>query len=93
MSGRYATSTEKLYVSPEGLRVTYLEPRILAAPPPAAATTTVRAEEVHRLDLVANRALRAPLLAWRLADANAAMDPFDLCAVAGRAIAIPPSAL
>jgi hypothetical protein len=92
-AGRYAGAKPAVYVSPAGVRVAYLPPRMLpqapsaAAPPPA--RTTVRDDERHRLDLVAHRTLRDPLLAWRLSDANVAMDPFALVDRTGTILAVP----
>lgn len=53
----------------------------------------MRADEVDRLDLVANRTLRDPLQAWRIADANTAMDPLALTRRAGATLQIPGSPL
>jgi hypothetical protein len=92
MSGRYDKS-EKLTYDGDGTRVTYLAPRILPTAPPAAATTTIQRDEQHRLDLVANRTLGNPELAWQIADANDAMDPFDLCDHTGQTIDLPGSSL
>jgi nucleoid-associated protein YgaU len=41
-----------------------------------------------RLDLIAARTLGDPLLFWRIADANLALDPFDLVEP-GRALTVP----
>ena len=86
MSGRYDKSQRLTYTG-GGARVAYLAPRILPIAPAALpATAVVQPDEVHRLDLVANRALGNPLLAWQIADANDAMDPFELCARPGRTV-------
>jgi hypothetical protein len=90
MAGRYQASQQLSYTSPDGVTVTYLAPRIL--PPGAAAgaaRTAVGAGEVGRLDLVAYRTLGNALLAWQLADANDAMDPFELVASAEQTMALP----
>lgn len=93
MTSRYESSAPLTYVSAGGASVTYLAPRILPATSPGSATTAVRSEEVHRLDVIANRTLRAPLLAWRIADANLTLDPFDLCATPGQVIVLPPATI
>jgi hypothetical protein len=49
----------------------------------------VAASEVGRLDLVAYRTLGAAPQAWQLADANDAMDPFELVAFSGQTMALP----
>lgn len=91
MAGRYQASQQLTYTSPQGVTVTYLAPRIL--PPGSSvagpAQATVSAGEVGRLDLVAYRTLGAALQAWRLADANDAMDPFELVARPGQAMTLP----
>jgi hypothetical protein len=94
VSSRYDASPKQTYVSPDGVTVTYKAPRVLPlAAGTSDATTTIGVGEVNRLDLVANRTLRNPLLAWKLADANDAMDPFDLCARAGARIDVPGAGL
>jgi nucleoid-associated protein YgaU len=44
-------------------------------------------KQSDRLDLIAARTLGDPLLFWRIADANDAMNPFDL--LTRRALRIP----
>jgi hypothetical protein len=98
-ASRYAGAKPLTYTSPKGVRVRYLPPRVLPQVPPPGAPgapsgyAAVAATERHRLDLVAQRTLRDPLLAWRIGDANAAMDPFALVAVPGTLLAIPPVGL
>jgi hypothetical protein len=95
VSGRYAASAQLTYVTASGAHVAYLDTRIL--PPGAsvasAGVTAVRADELHRLDLVAFRTLGNAELAWRIADANDAMDPFELCARTGTSLRLPASQL
>lgn len=95
MAGRYQASLPLSYTSPDGVTVAYLAPRIL--PPGSAvagaARTTVGAGEVDRLDLLAYRVLGAAEQGWRLADANDATDPFELCASPGRTVALPDTAM
>jgi hypothetical protein len=78
-----------------GRAVKYLSLRIL---PPGdavagATVTRVQANEVDRLDLIANRALGDPNQAWRIADANDAIDTFSLCAHPGLLLKLPASTL
>jgi hypothetical protein len=91
MAGRYQGGQQLTYTSPQGVTVTYLAPRVLPAGSSAAggARTTVGAGEAGRLDLVAYRVLGGALQAWQLADANDAMDPFELAAAAGQTMALP----
>lgn len=68
-----------------GRPVTYLRARIIA-PPAGGYAHTVTADE--RLDLIAYRYYRDPARFWRIADANAEMDPEALLEP-GRTIVIP----
>lgn len=54
---------------------------------PVAVEATVAAYD--RPDLLASRNLGSPLLYWRIADANAVSDPFELTDRAGERVAIP----
>jgi nucleoid-associated protein YgaU len=60
-------------------------------PPPLARETAVEHVVVpgDRLDLLADRYYGDPLLAWRIADANVALDPAELVATPGRVVRIP----
>ncbi len=91
MAGRYQASEQLTYTSPDGVTVTYLAPRILPAGSSLAGQdrAAVGAAEVGRLDLVAYRTLGAAPQAWQLADANDAMDPFELVAFSGQTMALP----
>jgi hypothetical protein len=91
-ASRYRHCDPLWLTQPDGHLVRYLAPRILPDVPGPGATT-VQASEVDRLDLVAFRALRDPLQAWRIADANLAMDPLGLCRRAGDPLRLPGSQL
>jgi hypothetical protein len=54
---------------------------------PLLAEVTVR--DADRLDLIAYRTLGDPLQFWRVADANDAMNPFELTDEPGRTLRIP----
>lgn len=94
-AGRYASCTELARRDASGRLVRYLAPRILpqGSTVSSPASTQVQAAERHRLDLVAARTLRAPQQAWRIADANDAMDPFELCQRIGTVLDLPSSTL
>jgi len=61
--------------------------------PPAAPTVPPlahhRVADDDRLDVIAARYLGDPLAAWRVADANAALDPQALTATAGDVVVVP----
>lgn len=89
-ASRYDTGAELTRYDASGRVVRYLAPRILPQGAAiAAGATAVRAFEVDRLDLVAYRVLRNAELAWRIADAGNAMDPFELCDRTGAILALP----
>jgi hypothetical protein len=92
---RYAKSTQLTWQGDTPRVVTYLAVRILPFGESVAGTTVaqVQANEVDRLDLIANRTLGAPSQAWRIADANDAIDPFALCHRPGRLLKLPASTL
>jgi nucleoid-associated protein YgaU len=91
-TSRYAAIGNAHYVAPDGSRVIYKQRRFLPqrASAQGAPTVTVRAGE--RLDTIAARALGDPLQFWRIADANGAMNPFDLTQ-AGATLVVPSTRL
>jgi hypothetical protein len=94
-TGRYANCAPLTRQEPSGRVVNYLATRILPLGDATAGpnATQVRANEVDRLDMIANRALGDPLQAWQIADANDAIDPFALCRSPGRMLKLPASTL
>ena len=94
-ASRYAHSAQLARYDASGRLIRYLAPRILPQRSTAsgAASTRVRATELHRLDLVAYRTLNDAEQAWRIADANGAMDPFELCDRVGDIVRLPGSTL
>jgi nucleoid-associated protein YgaU len=57
--------------------------------PATSAVLRIVATDADRLDLLAFRYYRDPTRFWRICDATAALDPFDLL-VPGEAVPIPP---
>jgi hypothetical protein len=94
-TSRYAKSAQLTWSGRSGRVVTYLAIRILPLGESVAGDTVARvqANEVERLDLIANRTLGDPSQAWRIADANDAINPFDLCDRAGLLLNLPASNL
>ncbi len=94
-ASRYAHSEQLRRPDASGRPVRYLAARILPLGETVAGSTgtLVKATEVNRLDLVAYRALRDPEQAWRIADANDAMDPFELTTTPGVSLKVPGSLL
>jgi hypothetical protein len=94
-AGRYANCMPLSRQEPSGRVVNYLAIRILPLGEAVAGpnATQVRANEIDRLDLIANRTLGDPLQAWQIADANDAIDPFALCQSPGTTLKLPASTL
>ena len=86
-SSRYQPIGDTVYEAPDGRRYVYKQRRF----PPVAGPGVqgiVRVSDGERLDTVAVRTLGDPLQFWRIADANAAMNPFDLV-IPGTVLDIP----
>ena len=77
-NSRYQGLPTRSWTGPDGAEVVYLARRFV--PPSGRFTTvqTVTMGAVQRLDQVAAAAYGDPLLAWRLADANGALDHAEL---------------
>ena len=78
------------YTAPNGQTISYLARRIVPQPgaPNYATINTYTVRQGDRLDLIAAKYLRDPLMAWLICDANGAMRPHDLVATPGRVLAI-----
>ena len=72
-----------------GTEIAYKLRRFVPQPEAVRCLTQVVVDRGDRLDLIAFRALGNPTLFWRVADANEAMDPFDLTAVPGTTLRVP----
>lgn len=88
-SSRYFNLPDRLYTAPDGRQRLYKARRFLPQPMRLVAKSTVTVTAGDRPDLVAARSLGQSELFWRLADANGAMDPFELTAVPGRRLRVP----
>lgn len=77
-TSRYYNLPNATFTDGTGNTIAYKERRFL----PLAGAQTVLAQVTvaagDRLDLIANRTLYNPLLFWKVADSNNAMNPFDL---------------
>jgi hypothetical protein len=91
-TSRYAGLPYLTYTAADGETIVYLSRRFVPQPWTIHAPTgvTVQQADRDRLDLVTTRALRQqPELFWRIADANDAMDPFDLTHPPGLVLRVP----
>jgi len=84
---RYEQVKDASYTTGDGRAIRYKRLRPLPGPGPAQSFHAVA--QGDRLDLLAYGAYRDPEQFWRLCDANHALRPDDLLAVAGRRLAIP----
>lgn len=73
---------------PDGRERPYLRRRLVPAPERFAAIAQYTVQEGDRPDSVAASQLGDPLAFWRLADANAALQPEDMTAHPGRSLRI-----
>lgn len=69
--------------------VPYVARRFIPQRQSIAVAVEAAVEAVDRPDLLAARTLGSPLSYWRIADANAVADPFELTDVPGARVAIP----
>lgn len=87
-TSRYHLVETATLEGPDGAQTVYLRRRLL---PPGDRFSLLQEHVVtegDRLDTVTARYLGDPLQFWRVADANDAMNPFDLTAEVGRRLRI-----
>jgi hypothetical protein len=72
----------------QGRVIVYLERRLVPAPDRFALLMNHVVREGDRVDQLASTYMNDPEAFWRIADANAAMNPADLTATAGRELRI-----
>jgi hypothetical protein len=87
-TSRYYAQPVLQYARSDGRMLSYAQPRILPQAESFTVLGTAAVMEGERLDLFAARTLGDPLLFWRIADANDALDPQEL-AVAGTLLTVP----
>jgi hypothetical protein len=87
-TSRYYTKATATYTTPDGREITYVRRRFL----PQGNDLPLLVEETvidgDRLDLLTARTLGDPEQFWRVADANNAMNPFDLTAEPGSTVRV-----
>ena len=82
-------SVQATWVAADGNVIPYLKRRLLPQGDELAEMSVVTVTPGQRLDLLSARQQGDPLQFWRIADANNAMNPFDLTAIPGRRLRIP----
>jgi len=88
-TSRYSRIPESTIVTPEGRQVTYKQRRFLPQGASMRIISSTTAQEGDRLDLIAARTLGSAEMAWRICDANNAMNPFDLADPPGTVLHVP----
>jgi len=87
-TSRYYGLPIAVLVLPDGRRLPYLRRRLVPRPGRFAAIAQYSVQEGDRPDSVAASQIGDPLAFWRLADANAALQPEDMTAQPGRSLRI-----
>lgn len=87
-NSRYAGIPTASIELPDGRTVTYFRRRFVPAPDRFETLMEHRVEPSDRLDLIAARYIGDAELAWRICDANGAIDPEELLAQPGRTLRI-----
>jgi hypothetical protein len=77
-NSRYQGLPTKTWTAPDGTQIVHLSRRLVPQPSQFATMGTHRMRDGERLDQVSANLLGDPLLFWRLADANGALDPTEL---------------
>jgi hypothetical protein len=88
-TSRYYPIKDARYTEAGGNVVVYKRRRFLPQGEKLLSVAEVVVSQEDRLDLIAFRTLGRPEVFWRVADANDAMNPFDLTAVPGVTLRIP----
>jgi hypothetical protein len=87
-NSRYAATETATHVLPDGREVVYLRRRFVPSPENFALLQEHFVVEGERLDVLTARYIGDPEQFWRVCDANRALLPDDLTAVAGNVIRI-----
>ena len=88
-NSRYAGLPLARHTLPDGSEVSYVARRFIPPGSSLPLLAQVSVVEGDRLDMIAARTLGDPEQFWRIADANQAMDPFELTSVPGRLLRVP----
>jgi hypothetical protein len=86
---RYYSVETATLAAPDGRILSYKRRRFLPRGETMTLLVEVEVTQGDRLDLMTARTLGDPEQFWRVADANEAMNPFDLTAEVGRLLRVP----
>lgn len=89
-TSRYYSKETGKYVTRDGHEITYVRRRFLpqGEDRPLMVEVTVNESDRDRLDLITYRTIGNPEQFWRVADANNAMNPFDLTEEPGKVLRV-----
>jgi len=87
-TSRYYSKGVETFTTSEGLEISYVSRRFLPRGEDRPLLVEVTVKDGDRLDLITARILGDPEQFWRVADANNAMNPFDLIAEPGKTLRI-----
>jgi hypothetical protein len=88
-TSRYYSRKTGTVTMPDGREITYVRRRFLPRGEDMPLLVQVTVTDGDRLDLITARTLGDPEQFWRVADANNAMNPFDLTAEPGMTLRVP----
>ena len=88
-TSRYFALETAILTTPDGRSIAYKRRRFLPRSEDLPLLAEAAAAQGERLDLFTARTLGDPLQFWRICDANAVIDPFELVAEPGRRLRIP----
>lgn len=88
-TSRYYSRPTATYTMPDGRVVTYVRRRFLPRGERLPLLVEATVIDGDRLDLITARTLGDPEQFWRVADANNAMNPFDLTKEPGAIVRVP----
>ena len=88
-TSRYARIETATFKMSDGRTVTYVRRRFLPQGERLPLLVEVTITDGDRLDLITARTLGDPEQFWRVADANNAMNPFDLTGEPGATVRVP----
>lgn len=88
-TSRYASIETATLTTADGRVIAYKRRRFLPQGDAMPLLVEVTVAQGDRLDLITARTLGDPEQFWRVADANNAMNPFDLTAEPGRTVRVP----
>jgi hypothetical protein len=86
-TSRYHALSTATFKAPDGREIAYVRRRFLPCASDLPLMVEVSFAQADRLDLIAARTIGDPEQFWRICDANAPMNPFDLEEV-GRTIRV-----